>query len=249
MSGHSKWSTIKRKKAATDAARGKVFTKYIREITLAARAGGGDPDSNPRLRTAISGAKSVNMPVANIERAVQKGTGQLEGSVIEEVTYEGYGPHGVAFLVDCATDNRNRATGDVRHAFSKYGGSMAEAGAVSYLFKPRGVLHVARDAASEDSVMEAALEAGADDVVTGPEVFEVTTTVALIEPVREALLASGIPVSSAEAVKVASVTITLGEKEAPSVLRLLDILEELDDVQRVHANFEIPDEVLAKLSH
>lgn len=249
MSGHSKWSTIKRKKAATDAARGKVFTKYIREITLAARAGGGDPDSNPRLRTAISGAKSVNMPVANIERAVQKGTGQLEGSVIEEVTYEGYGPHGVAFLVDCATDNRNRATGDVRHAFSKYGGSMAEAGAVSYLFKPRGVLHVARDAASEDSVMEAALEAGADDVVTGPEVFEVTTTVVLIEPVREALLASGIPVSSAEAVKVASVTITLGEKEAPSVLRLLDILEELDDVQRVHANFEIPDEVLAKLSH
>lgn len=249
MSGHSKWSTIKRKKAATDAARGKVFTKYIREITLAARAGGGDPDTNPRLRTAISGAKSVNMPVANIERAIQKGTGQLEGSTIEEVTYEGYGPHGVAILVDCATDNRNRATGDVRHAFSKYGGSMAEAGAVSYLFKPRGILHVMRDAASEDSVIEAALDAGAEDVVTVGESFEVTTTLAHLEPVREALLACGIAVHDAEATKVASVVVPLGEREAPSVLRLIDVLEELDDVQKVHANFEIPDEVLAKLSH
>lgn len=249
MSGHSKWSTIKRKKAATDAARGKIFTKYIREITLAARAGGGDPDANPRLRTAISGAKSVNMPVANIERAIQKGTGQLEGSTIEEVTYEGYGPHGVAILVDCATDNRNRATGDVRHAFSKYGGNMAEAGSVSYLFKPRGILHVMRDAASEDALMEAALDAGADDVVAGAESFEIATTPAQLERVREALLARGIAILDAEATKVASVIVPLGEKEAPSVLRLIDVLEELDDVQRVHANFEIPDEVLAKLSH
>ncbi|MBI5170470.1 MAG: YebC/PmpR family DNA-binding transcriptional regulator [Candidatus Eisenbacteria bacterium] len=249
MSGHSKWSTIKRKKAATDAARGKVFTKYIREITLAARAGGGDPDANPRLRTAISGAKSVNMPVANIERAVQKGTGQLEGSVIEEVTYEGYGPHGVAILVECATDNRNRATGDVRHAFSKYGGNMGEAGSVSYLFKPRGVLTVALDAATEDTVMEVALEAGAEDIVTGAEAYEITTPVAALEPVREALLARGVSVSSAEATKIASVHVPLGEKEAPSVLRLVGILEDLDDVQQVYANFDIPDEVLAKLSH
>ncbi|MFN8586329.1 MAG: YebC/PmpR family DNA-binding transcriptional regulator [Candidatus Eisenbacteria bacterium] len=248
MSGHSKWSTIKRKKAATDAARGKIFTKYIREITLAARAGGADPDANPRLRTAISGAKSVNMPVANIERAIQKGAGQLEGSTIEEVTYEGYGPHGVAILVECATDNRNRATGDVRHAFSKYGGNMAEAGAVSYLFKPRGILHVGRDAGSEDAVLEAALDAGAEDVVTLEDAFVVTTTVAQLEPVREALVARGIVVQSAEATKLASVTVPLGEKEAPSVLRLIDVLEDLDDVQKVHANLDVPDEVLAKLS-
>lgn len=248
MSGHSKWSTIKRKKAATDAARAKVFTKYIREITLAARAGGSDPDANPRLRTAISGAKSVNMPVANIERAIQKGAGQLEGSQIEEVTYEGYGPHGVAILVDCATDNRNRATGEVRHAFSKYGGNMAEAGAVSYLFKPRGLIHVALEAAAEDALMEVALDAGAEDVVTGAEAYEITTTLAHLEPVREALVARGIAILDAEAVKMASVTVPLGEREAPSVLRLIDVLEELDDVQKVHANFEIPDEVLAKLS-
>lgn len=249
MSGHSKWSTIKRKKAATDAARGKVFTKYIREITLAARAGGGDPDANPRLRTAISGAKSVNMPVANIERAIQKGTGQLDGSVIEEVTYEGYGPHGVAILVECATDNRNRATGDVRHAFSKYGGNMGEAGSVSYLFRSRGVITVALDAAAEDALMEAALEAGAEDIVTGAEAYEITTPVSALEPVREALVARGITVQHAEATKLSSVLVPLGEKEAGSVLRLVGILEELDDVQQVYANFDVSDEVLAKLSH
>ncbi len=249
MSGHSKWSTIKRKKAATDAARGKVFTKYIREIMLAARAGGGDPDANPRLRTAISGAKSVNMPVANIERAIQKGTGQLDGTVIEEVTYEGYGPHGVAILVECATDNRNRATSDVRHALSKYGGSMAAAGAVSYLFKSRGVITVALDAAVEDVLMEAALEAGAEDIVTGTEAYEITTPVSALEPVREALLARGIAVQHAEATKISSVLVPIGEKEAGSVLRLVGILEELDDVQQVYANFDLSDEVLAKLSH
>ncbi|MBP8137458.1 MAG: YebC/PmpR family DNA-binding transcriptional regulator [Candidatus Eisenbacteria bacterium] len=249
MSGHSKWSTIKRKKAATDAARGKVFTKYIREITLAARAGGGDPDANPRLRTAISGAKSVNMPVANIERAIQKGTGQLDGSVIEEVTYEGYGPHGVAILVECATDNHNRATGDVRHAFSKYGGNMGEAGSVSYLFKSRGVITVALDAAAEDVLMEVALEAGAEDIVTGADAYEITTPVSALEPVREALSARGIAVQHAEATKISSVLVPIGEKEAGSVLRLVSVLEELDDVQQVYANFDLSDEVLAKLSH
>ena len=153
MSGHSKWSTIKRKKAATDAARGKVFSKFIKEITLAARIGGGDPADNPRLRTAIAAAKAVNMPASNIDRAVKRGAGELEGAMIEEIHYEGYGPHGVAILVEVATDNRNRAAGDVRHIFTRFGGSLAEAGAVSYLFKPRGVILVERKAATEDMLM------------------------------------------------------------------------------------------------
>lgn len=248
MSGHSKWSTIKRKKAATDAARGKVFTKYIKEITIAARAGGGDPDANPRLRTAIAAAKSVNMPAANIERAVKKGTGELEGVAIEEVHYEGYGPHGVAILVECATDNRNRAANDIRHVFTKYGGSMAAAGAVSYLFRSRGLIVVEKSAVTEDALLEIVLEAGADDVQGGGEVFEVLTPPQALEAVREALAARGVAIQSAEVTKLASVQVPLGEHDAGGVLKLVEMLEDNDDVQKVYANFAIPDEVLAKLS-
>jgi YebC/PmpR family DNA-binding regulatory protein len=247
MSGHSKWSTIKRKKAATDAARGKVFTKFIKEITIAARSGGGDPDANPRLRTAINAAKAVNMPAANIDRAVKKGTGELEGATIEEMHFEGYGPNGVAILVECATDNRNRAANDIRHLFTKFGGSLAAAGAVAYLFKARGLLVVEKTAIAEDTLLDLVLEAGADDVNSEGEAHEVFTPPSAFEAVREALAARQVPVLSAEVTKLASVTVPLGEKEAGSVLKLVDLLEENDDVQKVYANFVIPDEVLAKL--
>ncbi len=246
MSGHSKWATIKRKKAATDAARGRAFTKTIKEITIAARAGGGDPDANARLRTAIAAAKAVNMPAANIERAIQKGTGELAGAAIEEVHYEGYGPSGVAILVECATDNRNRAAGEIRHVFTKHGGSLAEAGAVSYLFKPRGLILVDRAATTEDALIEVVLDAGADDVQTGAEIFEITTPPAAFEAVRDALARHGVALRSAELTKLASVQVPLDERAAETVLRLVDALEEHDDVQKVYANFALPDEVLAK---
>ncbi len=248
MSGHSKWSTIKRKKAATDAARGKVFTKYIKEITIAARAGGGDPDVNPRLRTAINAAKSANMPAANIERAIKKGTGELGGAIIEEMHFEGYGPHGVAVLVECATDNRNRAANDIRHLFTKFGGSLAAAGAVSYLFKARGLIVVDKPAIAEDALLELALEAGADDVVAEGDAYEVLTAPQAFEAVREALAAKSVAVHSAEVTKIASVQVPLAEKDAGSVLKLVEMLEDNDDVQKVYANFVLPDEVLAKLS-
>ena len=249
MSGHSKWSTIKRKKAATDAARGKVFTKFIKEITIAARAAGGDPDANPRLRTAILAAKSVNMPAANIDRAIRKGTGELEGATIEEMHFEGYGPHGVAILVECATDNRNRAANDIRLLFSKSGGSLAAAGAVSYLFKSRGLLVVDKSAIDEDALLEVVLEAGADDVNTEGDAYEVLTPPSAFEAVRVALAGRRVPVQSAEVTKLASVHVALTEKDAGSVLRLVEQLEENEDVQKVYANFVLPDEVLARLDH
>ncbi len=248
MSGHSKWSQIKRKKAASDQARGKVFSRVIKEITLAARGGGGDPDANARLRTAIAAAKAANMPAANIERAIKRGTGEIEGAAIEEVHYEGYGPHGVAILVEVATDNRNRAAGDVRNIFTRYGGSLAEAGAVSYLFKPRGVIAVDKTAATEDALIETALEAGADDVTTLDDRYEVLTPPQTFEAVRAALAGKGIATTSAEVTKLASVTVPLDEKNAGAVLRLVEALEDHDDVQRVYANFEIADEILARLT-
>ncbi len=248
MSGHSKWSTIKRKKGATDAARGKLFTKYIREITMAARQSGGDPESNPRLRTAIAGAKSVNMPATNIERAIKRGTGEIEGATYEEIGYEGYGAGGVAILVECATDNRNRTVGDIRHIFTKNNGNMGEAGSVSYLFHPRGVIVVDRVAAGEDLLMEVALEAGAEDVVESGDHFDVIMSPTVFEPVKAALAARAITTVSAEITKLATLHIPVSEKEAGQVLRLIEALEDNDDVQRVHANFEISDEVLAKLT-
>jgi len=248
MSGHSKWATIKRKKAATDAARGKVFTKYIKEITIAARHGGGDLAANPRLRTAIAAAKSVNMPATNIDRAIKRGTGEIEGTVIEETHYEGYGPGGVALLVEAATDNRNRTTGDVRHIFTKYGGNLGEAGSVSYLFKPRGLILVDKSAIAEDALIEAALEAGADDVATEGESYEIQTAPAQLETVREALAARGVAIQSAESLKLASLMVPVDERTAEQLLRLVDALEDHDDVQKVYANFSVPDEIMTRLS-
>jgi YebC/PmpR family DNA-binding regulatory protein len=248
MSGHSKWATIKRKKAATDQARGKVFSKYIKEITIAARAGGGDPEANPRLRTAINAAKSVNMPASNIERAVARGSGAVEGSVYEETHYEGYGPGGVALLVEVATDNRNRTAGDIRHIFTKHGGSLGEAGSVSYLFKPRGMIVIDRTAIAEDTLIELALDAGADDVNTEGDAFEVLTPPSQFEGVRHALEARKIPVVSAEQTKLASLQVPVTGKEAEALLRLVDALEDHEDVQKVYSNFSVSDELLAKLA-
>jgi YebC/PmpR family DNA-binding regulatory protein len=248
MSGHSKWATIRRKKAATDQARGKVFSKYIKEITIAARHGGGDPDANPRLRTAINAAKAVNMPASNIERAVKRGSGEIEGVTFEETHYEGYGPGGVAVLVEVATDNRNRTTGDVRHLFTKYGGKLGEAGSVAHLFKPCGSVTVDKAAVSEDQLMETALDAGADDVITDGEMFEVTTPPGRLEIVREALVARGIAIANAELTRHASLHVPVESREAETLLKLVEALEDHDDVQKVYANFSISDEVMARLA-
>jgi YebC/PmpR family DNA-binding regulatory protein len=248
MSGHSKWATIKRKKGAKDAARGKMFSKLIKEITIAARAGGGDLNGNARLRTAVDAAKAENMPSDNITRAIKRGTGELEGVNYEEVIYEGYGPSGVAILVEAATDNRNRTVGEIRHAFSKNGGNMAEAGAVSWMFESRGVIVVERTAIGEEQLMEMALDAGADDVSVGDDAYEVITPLGAFDKVKRALEAAKIPLVSAELTKVSANTVPIGESEAPAVLKLIDVLEDHDDVQKVHANFQIPDEVLSRLA-
>jgi YebC/PmpR family DNA-binding regulatory protein len=248
MSGHSKWATIKRKKGAKDAQRGKIFSKLIKEITIAARHGG-DSVGNPRLRTAIDAAKAENMPAANIERAIKRGTGEMEGVTYEETQYEGYGPAGVAILVEIATDNRNRTAGDIRHVFSKNGGNLAEAGSVSWIFHPRGVIHVDRAALEEEKLIELALDAGADDVSTDTgEIYEVVTSLAAFDKVKRALEAAGVPVAHAEMAKVPSTTVDVPENEAAQLLRLIDALEDHEDVQKVFANFQISDEVLTKLA-
>jgi len=248
MSGHSKWATIKRKKAAVDAKRGKTFTKYIKEITIAARMGGGDPEANPRLRTAVAGAKSVNMPADNIDRAIKKGTGELPGVSYEEATYEGYGPGGIAILIDCLTDNRNRTTGEIRHILTKLGGRMADAGAVQWMFHAKGSIAVTKRAVEEDTLLGLALDAGAEDVsLDDPEVFEITTTPHDFEAVKKAIEGKGIPIASAEIGKVAQSTISLAEKDAEQALKLMEALEEHDDVQRVSSNLDVTDEVLARI--
>jgi YebC/PmpR family DNA-binding regulatory protein len=248
MSGHSKWATIKRKKAATDQARGKMFSKYIKEITIAARHGGGDPNANPRLRTAIAAAKSVNMPASNIERAIKRGTGDAEGVHYEETQYEGYGPGGAAILVEVATDNRNRTTGDVRHIFTKFGGKLGEAGSVAHLFKPCGVIVVERSAAAEDELMEAALDAGADDVMADGESWEIVTPTGRLEAVKDALTQRGIAVGSAELTRIASLHVPVDGREAETLLRLVEELEDHDDVQKVYSNFDVSEDVMAKLT-
>lgn len=248
MSGHSKWATIKRKKGATDQARGKVFSKFIKEITLAAR-GGADPNMNPRLRTAIAGAKSVNMPANNIERAIRRGAGLEEGVHYEETQYEGYGPGGVAVLVEVATDNRNRTAGEIRNIFTKHGSALGAAGSVAYLFKPRGVIIVDKAATSEEALMDIVLEAGADDVTGEGDTFEILTPPAHLEAVKEALAAKSVPTQSAELTKLASQLVAVSEKQAESLLKLVDMLEDHDDVQKVYANFSMSDELMAKLSH
>ncbi|MCF6290543.1 MAG: YebC/PmpR family DNA-binding transcriptional regulator [Desulfobacterales bacterium] len=249
MSGHSKWSTIKRKKGAADAKRGRIFTRLIKEITVAARMGGGDPDGNPRLRSAIAAAKSDNMPKDNIERAIKKGTGELEGAVYEEITYEGYGPGGIAVLVDCMTDNRNRTVADIRHYFSKSGGNLGESGCVSWMFDKKGSLLVDKATISEEALMDAALEAGAEDVVEEENEFQVLTAAEEFDAVREALEAGGISFVETAVLMIPKNTVEVtDEKTARRILRLLEKLEDHDDVQGVSANFDIPDELMEAVS-
>lgn len=243
MSGHSKWSSIKHKKAKTDAARGKQFTKLIREITVAARAGGADPDGNPRLRLAVQAAKAANMPNDNITRAIKKGAGELEGSHYEEFSYEGYGPAGVGLIIDVMTDNRNRTTAEVRHALTKHNGSLGESNSVAWNFSAKGVMRVGADRCDEETVMTAALEAGAEDVQETDGTFEVYCAPADLATVSEALREGGIPLDSVEIEKIPKTLVKLDGEEAKRMLRLMEMLEDLDDVQRVSANFDIPDEV------
>ena len=248
MSGHSKWATIKHKKGKADAARGRVFTRLIKEITIAARMGGGDADGNPRLRQAILTAKAQNMPSDNIDRAVKKGTGELEGVSYEEVSYEGYGPGGTALIVDCTTDNKNRCVSEIRRIFSKAGGNMAALGAVSWNFKLTGVIEVDAEGTDEDAVMEAALEAGATDVSTEDGYFEVTSEPSDVMDVADKLKAAGLNVTSAKVAKVPGTYVQLVGKEAEQMLRLMEALEDSDDVQNVWANFDIDDAEMEKLA-
>jgi len=242
MSGHSKWSTIKHKKGAADAKRGKVFTKLIKEITTAARIGGGDPDGNPRLRKAIDEAKVANMPADNIDRAIKKGTGELEGVVYEEVSYEGYGPEGVAVLVECMTDNKNRTVADIRHIFAKYNGNLGENGCVAWMFDKIGLVTLERSAVGEDQLMEIALEAGAEDIREEGETWEVHTSIDALDGVVAALAAAGLETLSAEATRLPQTTIPVEGKSAQTNLKLFTMLEDHDDVQHVFANFDISDE-------
>jgi len=239
MSGHSKWATIKHKKAATDAKRGKIFTKIIRELTIAARTGGSDPVTNPRLRTAILAAKGENMPNDNIERAILRGTGQLEGETLDEVMFEGYGPGGVGVLIQVVTSNRNRIVSEIRHMMSKNGGNMAENGAVGWMFQRKGDILVPKEAADEDKLMGIVLDAGAEDLRDDGSAWEVTTPPETMEKVREALTGAGITPASAEVGWIPKQFVKLTGVQAQQMLRLMETLEDHDDVQHVYANFDI----------
>lgn len=239
MSGHSKWATIKRKKAKIDAQRGKVFTRLIKELIVAAREGGGDESANARLRTAVVAAKAANMPSANIERAIKRGTGELDGVNYEEVTYEGYGPGGVAIMIEAVTDNKNRTVADMRHFLSKYGGNLGESGCVSWMFEKKGLIVVNSQNASEDDLMMLVLDAGADDMKVEDGTFEIITQVENFETVKKALEASKIPMESAEISMIPKNTIKIEGTQAERLLKLMDVLEEHDDVQNVYANFDI----------
>lgn len=244
MSGHSKWATIKRKKGANDAARSKMWAKLLRFVEVSAREGGGNPDGNPTLATAIQKAKGASVPNDNIERAIKRGTGELEGESYEETSYEGYGPGGIAILVHCLTNNRNRAAQDVRSAFNGKGGKLAEPGAVSWMFEPKGVVVVNKSGVSEDDVFLVAADAGAEDVRASEETIEVITPPESLKAVRDALAEGGIDVESFDLTQVPKNTIELDESDAKKVLGLVEALEELDDVQDVYANFDISDDVL-----
>jgi len=244
MSGHSKWSTIKHKKGAADAKRGRLFTKLIKEITMSAKVGGGAIDSNPRLRSAVQAAKKASMPSDNIDKAVKRGTGELEGVTYEETTYEGYGPGGAAILVDVMTDNKNRTTAEIRHIFSKYGGNMGAAGSVAFQFSKKGYIAVEKSAAGEDALMELALEAGAEDFqADDADLFEVTTDLAAFEAIKSKIEAKGIAIQTAEIQMMPQSTVAVGDK-APSLLKLLEMLEDNDDVQKVWSNGDIEDRYL-----
>ena len=246
MSGHSKWASIKHKKGALDAKRGRAFTKLIKEITIAARMGGGDVEGNPRLRTAIAAAKALSMPADNIKRAVQKGTGELEGGMIEEILYEGYGPGGVALIVETATDNRNRTVSEIRHTFSKNGGNMGEAGSVAWMFHKKGYIVVENPKVDEDTLMALVLDAGADDFQAAGTSYEIYTTPHSMEAVVEALKAKGIEPTTAEVSMIPQNTVKVEGKAAQQVLKLMEVLDDHDDVQHVYANFEMDESEMAE---
>src|SRR5690242_2789786 len=248
MSGHSRWSQIKRKKGKADVQRGKLFSKILREITVAAKAGGGDPKGNMRLKAAIESAKEVNMPADNIKRAIQKGTGELPGEQYEEITYEGYAPGGVAVMVQVLTDNRNRTAPEIRHIFEKGGGNMGAAGAVAWMFERKGIVHVDAEKIAEDDLLTIALEAGATDMRRIEKAFEIVTAPAEMDAVRGALDRQKVPVLDAEIAYVPQSTVRVEGKEAHAVLKLIEALEDMDDVQAVHANYDIPDEILEAIS-
>ncbi|MFZ4591090.1 MAG: YebC/PmpR family DNA-binding transcriptional regulator [Ignavibacteria bacterium] len=239
MSGHSKWATIKRKKAATDSARGKVFTRIIKEITIAARDGGGDPVGNPRLRLAIQNAKSSNMPQDNITRAIKKGTGELEGVMYTEITYEAYAPHGVAVIIQSVTDNRNRTIAELRHIVSKNNGNMGDAGSVSWMFERKGVVTIEKGTHTEDDVMEVILDLGADDLKTEEEHFEIICPIENLETVRKGMEEKGYKLESASMQYIPKELITLDEEKAASVIRFLETVEEYDDVQNLFTNADL----------
>ncbi|PYN12886.1 MAG: YebC/PmpR family DNA-binding transcriptional regulator [Candidatus Rokuibacteriota bacterium] len=248
MSGHSRWSQIKRKKGKTDVQRGKLFSKILREITVAARNGGGDPKANMRLKAAMESAKEANMPQDNMKRAIQKGTGELPGESYEEVTYEGYAPGGVAILVQVLTDNRNRTGPELRHAFEKFGGNMGSSGAVAWMFERKGIIQVDAAKIGEDDLLGKALDAGATDMRQVEKAFEITTAPAEMDTVREALQRAGVPVLEGQVSFVPQSTVRVEGKDATAVVRLVEALEELDDVQSVYANYDIPDELLEAIS-
>jgi YebC/PmpR family DNA-binding regulatory protein len=248
MSGHSKWAGIKHKKAKVDAQRGRTFTKIIREITVAARVGGGDPDGNPRLRLAVDKAKAVNMPQDNIQRAIQKGTGELPGTSYEEYIYEGYGPGGVAVLLEILTDNKNRTAPEIRKAFAKYGGNLGESGCVAWMFEKKGLIQVEAAAADEDRLLSVVLEAGAEDVRRSDDTFEVITVPKDLERVKESLAKEKIEIVEGEVTMLPQSTVKLGGKQAQQMLQLMETLEEHDDVQNVYANFDIPEEIMATVT-
>lgn len=236
MSGHSKWATIKRKKAAVDAKRGKLFTKLIKELTIAARQGGGDPEGNPRLRLAIDNAKAANMPTDNIDRAIKKATGELEGVSYHELTYEGYAHGGVAVLLEVATDNKNRTVAEVRHVFSKYGGAMGEAGSVAWMFDKKGIITLPKQDKSEDDIMAIILDAGAEDLTTEEDFFEITTPIESFEPVRKVLIDSQINIENASLQWIAKNTVAVEGDDAEKVMKCIEGLEDCDDVQNVYSN-------------
>ncbi len=247
MAGHSKWANIKHRKARQDAKKGKEWSRCAKAIILAAKAGGGDPEQNLTLRYAIDDAKSCNMPKDTIEKAIKKGTGELAGGDLEQIIYEGYGPNGVALMVECLTDNRNRTAGEVRHVFDKYGGNLGTNGSVSYIFTPTGQILIPKDAGDEETIMDKALEAGAEDVSDEGEYWQITTEPSQLHAVRGALTEAELPIESAEITMVPNNTVDCGGDMAKKVMTIVDMLDDLDDVQQVHANFDISEEDLAAL--
>lgn len=249
MSGHSKWATIKHKKGAADAKRGKLWGKIIKEITVAARLGGGDLNANPRMRTAVDKAKGANMPNDTIDRAIKKGTGELEGSTYDEITYEGYGPGGVALLISAMTDNKNRTVGEIRSLLTKWGGSMGEVGCVNWMFHKKGMIVVPKEQIKEDDLMELVINAGAEDMQTLPENYEVVSAPDDYEAVKQAVEKKNLKPTLSEIMMVPQSTVPLNEEKARSMLKLMEVLDDHDDVQKVYANFDIPDAIMEALAN